>query len=724
VIADLAWLSRSRYVLIAAICTLATVPSSADAATRFASPDRYKVDTDSDVATGDLDEDGIPDLASVGPGVLSVWLGDGYGGFEVSTQDLPFADVDPTNISYDLEIHDVDEDGSLDVLVADILGEQIAILKGTGDGDLDAVAPIDIEGYPGAMAFGDFAGDDQVDIAVAVQDDDEDEIQILARQPSGSYAVAAVFPVGGRPFDLAVADLDGDDRVDIVASEFHSDRLLVLMQTAGGFALPVHHQTGDSPGAIEIADLDGDEVLDIIVAEYGAGAVAVLPAESPGSFAPPVSYPVGEMPVAISVRDMNGDDMLDVIAVSSHYQYGIRILAQTPAGSFESAAAGGLPNGGTRGAAFMDFDGDEETDVAVANPSLQEIDISFGDALTLDPDWLDFGELLAGGTATQTLTLRNTGSREFTTTTIALEGDNGVFSIDRGQCVANTLEVGESCAMTATFSAPADLMGEFDAAVVVEGDAWVADRMAFLSGASYRTGFLVPEVSELDFGVTETGVAKQVTVTNAGGTPVEVASARATGSFKAVANECIGIISPSEQCVVTVAAAPLSQRRGPIRGSLGLHAPRGGGTTISFKGSLAGPATVLPPKPDYGGMKAGLARLAHSVPAIIRGGPFRTLRLPAFDATVPGGLGLRVRARVRGKNAWLTRASATVTPGRAHRLRFSLTKRGRALLRRSKPTVIKVIAQFRPSGAKAAVIHERKFTVGPRTVAQRPKSDR
>jgi predicted outer membrane repeat protein len=117
------------------------------------------------LAAGDLNGDGKPDLvvADLAGNRISVWLGDGAGGFSPAPGS-PFA---AGHIPQSVAIGDMNGDGVLDLVVADSDGNDLSIFQGYGDGSFRPAISVPAGITPFFVVVGDFNGDSIPDLAVA-----------------------------------------------------------------------------------------------------------------------------------------------------------------------------------------------------------------------------------------------------------------------------------------------------------------------------------------------------------------------------------------------------------------------------------------------------------------------------------------------------------------------------------------------------------------------------
>src|SRR5439155_655311 len=133
--------------------------------------------------------------------------------------------------------------------------------------------------------------------------------------------------VGAGPFSVALADLNGDGRPDIVAANQSSNSVSVLLNaTAPGATPPTFSPRTDltvasSPFSVALADLNGDGRPDIVAANQSSNNVSVLlNATAPGAATPSSSatldLAVGAGPFSVALADLNGDGRPDIVTAN------------------------------------------------------------------------------------------------------------------------------------------------------------------------------------------------------------------------------------------------------------------------------------------------------------------------------------------------------------------------------------------------------------------------
>jgi hypothetical protein len=182
------------------------------------------------VAVGDVNGDGIPDLAAANATAnnVSVLLGNGDGSFQGAVN-YP---VGPYPFS--VAIADVNNDGFPDLITANANGNTVSVLLGNGDGSFRPAVHYGVGVYPLSVAVGDFNNDGNVDLAVAdsALTGGTSAVSVLLGNGDGTFQPALDYPVSGHPYHVAVGDFNGDGFADLVTANSSTDNVSVLLNAA------------------------------------------------------------------------------------------------------------------------------------------------------------------------------------------------------------------------------------------------------------------------------------------------------------------------------------------------------------------------------------------------------------------------------------------------------------------------------------------------------------
>jgi len=283
-------------------------------------------------------------------------------------------------------VADFDGDGHLDVLCATTVFTEAwlpgylttRIQSGTSPGTFQTPVRTEACLDPESLAVGDLDGDGRPDVVVAcgatASAAYEVDLHLQSAVTPGLFAAPTALPTGAaRPTVVRLADLDGDGRLDVVAGTATGTGLLVFFQApgptaAGSFApaTPLLLDTGAAPVGVAAGDLTGAGRLDLVATTADGRAVVLIHGTAPGAFLPGVSYPAGLHPVAVEIADLDGDGHPDLLMADA--QGTLLVMTQRAGGgAFDPVVAHDLFDSNTRALTVADLDGDGRLDVAVAS---------------------------------------------------------------------------------------------------------------------------------------------------------------------------------------------------------------------------------------------------------------------------------------------------------------------------------------------------------------------
>ncbi len=245
--------------------------------------------------SADVNGDGRPDVLalSLSQDTMTVLLNETPPGAGVAVYAEPhaFATGDAPRT---LVVADVNNDGKPDALIANVFDNTMSVLlnttaPGAATPTFAAQQTFVVGDFGGrSIAVADFDGDGRMDVAATHDPSGPPSgvAVLLNTTVPGSSLVAFTpaqdFPAGVSSWDLAAADLNGDGRPDLVVGDLNADQAWVLLNTttpgaaSASFTASQAMPTGAEPRGIVAADIDGDGRRDLVVADSQDDAVAVL----------------------------------------------------------------------------------------------------------------------------------------------------------------------------------------------------------------------------------------------------------------------------------------------------------------------------------------------------------------------------------------------------------------------------------------------------------------
>jgi hypothetical protein len=303
----------------------------------------------------------------------------------------------PLWVPTDVRVADIDGDGRADILTLAMVASsasqregRLLVRRQTAPGVFAPAESYTVGIYPWQMALADVDGDGAPDLVltdVGSPTGTTDRAIWLLRQSSGQRgqfeAPQRLSGNPNQPYGLAVGDLNGDGRPDIVVADSLAPArgATVLYQSAsnaGSFLAPVALVLPGDASAVTVGDLDGDGRLDLafrvtldvndLVPETALALVYQQPAGTLGP-AQRLSPHSGLNTRLLVLTDVNGDGVRDVVTFfnpsSDNFGASLEALLQSsPPGSFTPIGSSLDGLRGLDGGAVADLNGDGLSDFA------------------------------------------------------------------------------------------------------------------------------------------------------------------------------------------------------------------------------------------------------------------------------------------------------------------------------------------------------------------------
>ncbi len=284
---------------------------------------------------------------------------------------------------------DFDGDGKLDLVVTNDNAASFSAFRNTSSvGAVSFGNKIDFTtlSSPFGLAIGDLNGNGKLDVVVVNNHVTAQKISVFENVSNPGnlfFAPKLDYVIGNGGQNVVIADFDADGKPDVAVTNKLSNNFSVLKNTGAGGSITLNAKidfaTGTSPVDIAANDFDADGKIDIVVTNEGANSISIFKNTTVGSnisFAAKVDYATGSTPKGIAVGDVTGDGKADIAVANAGADNSISIFKNTSVGSIQFDAKTDLTlasNAAASALNIVDLNGDAKSDIVVESMNINKI---------------------------------------------------------------------------------------------------------------------------------------------------------------------------------------------------------------------------------------------------------------------------------------------------------------------------------------------------------------
>jgi Big-like domain-containing protein/VCBS repeat protein/FG-GAP repeat protein len=278
-------------------------------------------------------------------------------------------------------VADLNGDGKPDIVMTNFLSNTVGVLLGNGDGTFQSAVTYHAGDTPSAVAIADVNGDGKPDLIVGASPSGwggKGQIAVLLGNGDGTFQSPVTYKSAGEITDVAVADLNGDGKPDLIVASYGSSVSVLLNEGNGTFGKEV--TLGFCGVSVAVGDVNGDGIPDIVAAGCG---VNVALGNGDGTFQPAVNYGSGGSgALCVAIVDVNGDGHPDLVVTNESGEGNgdgvVGVLLGNGDGTFQPAVGYDSGGGFAEAVAVADVDGDGKPDLEVTNAYSNTVGVLLG----------------------------------------------------------------------------------------------------------------------------------------------------------------------------------------------------------------------------------------------------------------------------------------------------------------------------------------------------------
>lgn len=296
----------------------------------------------------------------------------------VTETHLPFKDLQ--RLSMDAGIADLDQDGDMDIFIANEHRPNILLINdGNGKFANESASRIPQVNHDSEdIGIADFDQDGDPDIIIVSEDDQTNELYLNNGDGTFSDGGSRI-PVTGTSNSVVVYDINNDGAPDVLIGNNGQNNVLIN-DGNGNFKDETEQRFGtfiDVTQDLTLADIDGDGDQDVLVGNEDANRVLVNTGNGFFKDESKQRLPYRSTPEEtreVDVADIDGDGDMDLLYgnVQAFVENAVRqnrLLLNDGNGFFSDVTTTHLPKDNNRcfGVAFLDIDNDGDEDIMTGN---------------------------------------------------------------------------------------------------------------------------------------------------------------------------------------------------------------------------------------------------------------------------------------------------------------------------------------------------------------------
>ena len=224
-----------------------------------------------------------------------------------------------------VELADFNEDGKPDIVVANSEDNSASVFLngGTNKFSLALGSPFPVDSFPNDIAIADFNKDNILDLAIA--NNETKHLSVLLGKGNGQFDFSPYSPyrlrVKPHTHSVSTGDFNNDGNFDLLTESWGVDSVIVIFGNGkGDFNLPAYFKVGKRPyQRVRAADLNNDKFSDIITTNLEGNNCSVLLSDGNGNFTEANGSPFscGDAPFGVAIGDVNSDGNADIAIVDA-----------------------------------------------------------------------------------------------------------------------------------------------------------------------------------------------------------------------------------------------------------------------------------------------------------------------------------------------------------------------------------------------------------------------